>query len=441
MRARKVLAGRIGSQRCRRPHAKWLDALHLKALQSALFNECLASRMRAGRFGVLLPGDLVSQPNSFARPRLVHAASESPPDSHDSGAAEPKVPAEDASAHASGEISYTGPLFAADMRQPRGITAELEASVWKEYMPDMSLSAIKPPILSGSRRVGRLPLPSDLQITECKDSGGLTFRFSLPCGAFATSLLREFVGQEVDSHEEPDDCEEPLVAEKGPDDGAEDSRKVAPWTKAGTVGLRISCESQIEEKKAFAQCLELLEAFRSADAAEGLHCSKYSVVRTGVAGLLLVCSSSGALQEPVTLAVRALQQALVTGSSPVPLVVRMLPMQCCCAARVDSILQALQQILNPFEATEDGKHTYRIEIKQRGSVKLDSPALIKAIGGLVEQVSPHAQPDLELADTAITVDIFDGTACLAVLPEWSRLHNYNLRKAAAAGAAASAAQG
>lgn len=49
---------------------------------------------------------------------------------------------------------------------------------------------------------------------------------------------------------------------------------------------------------------------------------------------------------------------------------------------------------------------------------------------LVQRVSPHARVDLARAHTAVTVDVFDGTACLAVLPQWHRRRGYNLRAVA-----------
>jgi len=42
--------------------------------------------------------------------------------------------------------------------------------------------------------------------------------------------------------------------------------------------------------------------------------------------------------------------------------------------------------------------------------------LVLFIGGLIEHISPHARTDLGCAHMAITIDVFDGTACLAVLP-------------------------
>jgi len=42
--------------------------------------------------------------------------------------------------------------------------------------------------------------------------------------------------------------------------------------------------------------------------------------------------------------------------------------------------------------------------------------LVLFIGGLIERISPHARTDLVCAHMAITTDVFDGTACLAVLP-------------------------
>jgi len=455
-RSRELLTARVGGGRAgRRRHAQWLDALMLNGLQSALFNECVSARIRAGKFGSLWAGDLVCPPHSAARPRTVRPGEEGA--AAGDGPAERvfdptvRVPDSDAAAFSAGEISFTGPLFGAGMAQARGAAGALEAAVWREYMPEVSLSALKPSVLSGGRRVARLALPSDFCILPHPEAAGVLFRFTLPRGAFATSLLREFVGRECDSPEDAEAREALQAGEDGAGDPAAEAEPAgrAPWMVDGVVGLRLSCESVLHEKKATAQCLKMLAGFASfvgqgSKSAFGLVAdgreqettgcrSGFSLARTGIAGMLFLRCAAAPAEEPIRLAVRALEEALQTGVSPAPLVVRLLPCQAACSAETQDIVAALEPLLRPLVEAGVAERSYCVEVKQRGATRVDRQELITHVGRLVKRLCPDARVDLERAHFALTVDVFDGTACLALLPHWHRLHGYNLRAAAAAG--------
>lgn len=224
--------------------APWLEALTLGAFQSALFNLCVAERLQRGLFSTLLCGDLVGFPRGTTKPRLVKVPSAALPTEGGGAAAaaaaaegspapaawptavqaavptaEPAEPApapaatpssaatqwgdavdwsvapsaEDAEAFAAGTITFTAPMFGADLATPRGVAAEIEDAVWAEHAPGVAISRLKPSLLMGTRRAARLPLPADLAIEACDEAAGLRFAFSLPSGAYATSLLREFM--------------------------------------------------------------------------------------------------------------------------------------------------------------------------------------------------------------------------------------------------------
>ena len=163
-----------------------LANLMLASMQSALYNEYLAERLSRGIFDVVHVGDIVSQPHLATKPRLVRAAtSEADITAGELASAE----TDELRAFA---ISHTGPMFGACMAAPGCTPAALEAEIWTRWLPGIPLPKLRRAVLRGSRRVNRLPLPSDLIIEEATADHGLRLRFSLPRGAYATSLIREF---------------------------------------------------------------------------------------------------------------------------------------------------------------------------------------------------------------------------------------------------------
>jgi tRNA pseudouridine13 synthase len=87
-----------------------------------------------------------------------------------------------------GRISYTGPIYGAKMRWATGKPGELEKEVLASK--GVSVESLSRARLSGSRRDARL-FVKDLTIeTHPK---GLSFTFALPKGAYATTVMREFM--------------------------------------------------------------------------------------------------------------------------------------------------------------------------------------------------------------------------------------------------------
>lgn len=162
-RGRQVLKGRA------RPRRDLAD-LFVSAYQSQLFNQWLAERIAAGDFERLLPGDIAVRLDSGG-PFLVDD------------------PAAEAGRLAAGEISHAGPLFGAKMKAATDAAAERERALLAAV--GMKLGDFKR--ATGARRPGRLPCP-DIRIDP--EADGLWFRFALPKGAYATTLLREFMKNE-----------------------------------------------------------------------------------------------------------------------------------------------------------------------------------------------------------------------------------------------------
>ncbi len=151
------------------PRDKWIRKLLLSAYQSALFNAWLVERIRRGWFETILQGDLAKKADT-------------------GGIFEVEEVAVDSERFRKGAITYTGPIYGAKMRWATGRPGRLEQEVLASR--GVSEEALRRAKLSGSRRVARLSVP-DLEIEP--HPRGIRFTFSLPKGAYATTLMREFM--------------------------------------------------------------------------------------------------------------------------------------------------------------------------------------------------------------------------------------------------------
>jgi tRNA pseudouridine13 synthase len=89
---------------------------------------------------------------------------------------------------AAGQIVYTGPIFGFKMRAAQNKAGETETALLDSY--NLTPEAFRPLRAPGSRREAIL-YPPDMTITEADE--GLRFLFTLPSGAYATTVLREFI--------------------------------------------------------------------------------------------------------------------------------------------------------------------------------------------------------------------------------------------------------
>ncbi len=170
-RGREVLLGRG-------PRERWLKRFLLSAYQAALFNDWLTERIRRGWFERLLTGDIAKKTDTGGLFEVMDAAVELP-------------------RFQQGEITYTGPIYGARMRWASGEPGELERTVLERA--GVTLEMLRKARLDGSRRPARLFL-NDLDIEP--HPNGLLFTFTLPKGAYATTVLREFMKTEVALPEE-----------------------------------------------------------------------------------------------------------------------------------------------------------------------------------------------------------------------------------------------
>jgi tRNA pseudouridine13 synthase len=137
-------------------------------VQSALFNIWLKERMENGTYRELIAGDIVKKTDT-------------------GGMFIVEDPAVDSGRFTAGQIVYTGPIYGFKMKAAMQAEGEREAGLLDRF--GLTLEAFRPLRAPGSRREAILN-PADLTIVEVEE--GLQFSFSLPSGAYATTVLREF---------------------------------------------------------------------------------------------------------------------------------------------------------------------------------------------------------------------------------------------------------
>ncbi len=145
------------------------DRFMISALQSALFNVWLKQRIESDLFNVVIEGDVVRKTDTGG----IFIVDDT---------------AEAAQRFAARRIVTTGPIFGYKMMAAVGRAAEFEDRILQSFELNLHLfKALKAP---GSRRPAQLSL-DDFDISPVTE--GLLFSFTLPSGAYATTVLREFL--------------------------------------------------------------------------------------------------------------------------------------------------------------------------------------------------------------------------------------------------------
>ncbi len=147
---------------------RWKRDLLVSALQSRVFNEVLASRVEEGTLGRALQGDVLRREDSGGLFVCEDAAVDSA-----------RVEAF--------EVSPTGPMHGGKMVRPAGAVEAAEGSVLAAFGLEEALFRRE----TGSRRPLRVPLRG--WAVEPADDGCWVC-FTCPAGAFATSVMREVIG-------------------------------------------------------------------------------------------------------------------------------------------------------------------------------------------------------------------------------------------------------
>lgn len=165
----EVLAGRDGRK------GRWLRRFLVAAVQSELCNRYLARRVEDGLFDRLLLGDIAKKHATGGMFEVMDAEVEQ-------------------SRFAAHEISFTAPMYGPKMWAASGPASELEAAILATT--PVTIEQLATARVEGTRRMGRLLLP-ELSVMPAQDDArnvvGLTVAFSLPKGAYATTVMRELM--------------------------------------------------------------------------------------------------------------------------------------------------------------------------------------------------------------------------------------------------------
>ncbi len=145
------------------------DAFLVSALQSVLFNIWLKERMEGEGFQELLAGDVAKKTDT-------------------GGMFVVEDPALEKKRFSAGQIVYTGPIYGFKMRAAEKVEGDREMALLDRF--GLTVDAFRAFRAPGSRREAILH-PADMTITEVEE--GLRFAFSLPSGAYATTVMREFI--------------------------------------------------------------------------------------------------------------------------------------------------------------------------------------------------------------------------------------------------------
>ena len=169
-RARRWVLGET-----RAPRAGFQRKMQMSALQSEIFNRCVAERVQSSTLGKVYPGELVKK--------------------HESGGLFVAPDVEDTQARADAwEISPTGPIFGVKMRWPEGEAREREEALLEESGLSLDTLAKWKRVAPGTRRFVRIPVPQlDLAVSDHTAE----LDFTLPAGSYATILMREILKRDA----------------------------------------------------------------------------------------------------------------------------------------------------------------------------------------------------------------------------------------------------
>jgi tRNA pseudouridine13 synthase len=170
MRGDNALLGAAILRREATVRDRFLRRLALSALQSELFNRCLAARIRDGLFARAIEGDVLRKRDS-------------------GGLFLCDDPAADLPRVAAGEVDPAGPLPGHSLFAARAEALAREQAVLDEAAIDPRSFAAGGGEMEGARRPYRVPV-SDLDAAEAGE-GALAVEFSLPRGSYAIAVLRE----------------------------------------------------------------------------------------------------------------------------------------------------------------------------------------------------------------------------------------------------------
>jgi tRNA pseudouridine13 synthase len=158
---------------------RFLRRMALSAVQSEVFNACLAARIRDGLFSTAIAGDVLRKRETGG---LFVCAD----------------PAADAPRVAAGEVDPAGPLPGHSLFAAQGEALKRELAILDEARLDPASFAVGGGEMEGARRPYRIPV-DELRVDG--ESETVVLSFALPRGSYAASVLREVMKTDVFTEE------------------------------------------------------------------------------------------------------------------------------------------------------------------------------------------------------------------------------------------------
>ncbi len=149
-------------------HSGWKRDFLLSAAQSELFNRWLHMRIERDDFRSIIPGDVAQKTSG-------------------GGIFPVKDIVKESGRFNDHQIVYTGPIYGYRMKRPILDEEKYESDILNRY--DLAMKHFRKSNLIGARRAA-LYYVKDMSVNSIDD--GYEFAFTLPPGAYATVVLREF---------------------------------------------------------------------------------------------------------------------------------------------------------------------------------------------------------------------------------------------------------
>jgi len=162
------------------PRDRFLRKLQVSAVQSTLFNQVLSARVSRGELARWVEGDLAMR--------------------HAHGRPWPITEAEAAALYPSFEASASGPMFGAKMPRAEGEQGRREDAALAAAAVTLDDLRRAGDLAEGARRPVRVGVEG-MEID--RDGDALRFAFTLPSGAYATVVMREFMKVDADDGLKP----------------------------------------------------------------------------------------------------------------------------------------------------------------------------------------------------------------------------------------------